>query len=227
MDPLGESLPNTEIFRRLAARFGFEGPEFTASDTQLMDQAFDLSDPRLEGAKPSALPIEEALHLGLKEGGPAILCYTHSPATPSGKIELYSADLEARFGAGLPRYIALQQDAPFTLVTPGSDKRINATFGNCALSGGPEELEIHPDDAAVRGLKDGAEVESFNDRGAVQLVGKISDAMQQGVLYVAKGAWRQSSATGLTVNALIAASARTDIGDGAAYHETCVDLRAV
>ncbi len=30
--PLGESLPNTEIFRRLAARFGFDDPCFKASD---------------------------------------------------------------------------------------------------------------------------------------------------------------------------------------------------
>ncbi|MCJ8333838.1 MAG: molybdopterin-dependent oxidoreductase [Epibacterium sp.] len=227
MDTLGESLPNTEIFRRLSERFGFEGPEFTATDAELMDQAFDLSDPRLEGVKPSALPIEDALHLKLKEGGPAILCATHSPTTPSGKIELYSGDLEAGFGAGLPRYIAAQQDAPFVLVTPGSDKRINATFGNCTLSGGPEELEIHPEDAAARGLKEGSEVEIYNDRGAVQLVVKVSHAIQPGVLYVAKGAWQKSSATGLTVNALIAADARTDIGDGAAYHETFVDLRAV
>ncbi|CUH75270.1 Dimethyl sulfoxide reductase DmsA precursor [Tritonibacter multivorans] len=227
MAPLGESLPNTEIFRRLAARFGFEGAEFTATDAELMDQAFDLSDPRFEGGKLSDLPLDGALHLDLGAAGAAILCDTHGPATPSGKIELYSADLEARFGAGLPRYIAPTQDAAFTLVTPGSDKRINATFGNCALSDGPEELEIHPEDAVARGLVDGAEVEVFNARGAVQLVVKITDAMQPGVLYVAKGAWRRSSATGLTVNALIAASARTDIGDGAAYHETFVDLRPI
>ena len=38
--PVGESLPNTEIFRRLAARFGFDDPMFRESDEALMDAAF-------------------------------------------------------------------------------------------------------------------------------------------------------------------------------------------
>src|SRR5262249_1740192 len=42
--PLGESLPNTEIFRRLAARFGFDEPCFRASDAELMDEAIDPAD---------------------------------------------------------------------------------------------------------------------------------------------------------------------------------------
>src|SRR6266436_9220610 len=42
--PVGESLPNTEIFRRLAARFGFEEPCFTATDEELMDDAVDAAD---------------------------------------------------------------------------------------------------------------------------------------------------------------------------------------
>src|SRR5499427_7468499 len=56
--PRGESLPNTEIFRRLAARFGFDDPIFAASDARLMDDAMDQSDPRLAGVAPSQLPID-------------------------------------------------------------------------------------------------------------------------------------------------------------------------
>jgi len=44
--PVGESLPNTEIFRRLAARFGLDDPAFLASDAELMDAAVDLGDMR-------------------------------------------------------------------------------------------------------------------------------------------------------------------------------------
>ena len=43
--PQGESLPNTEIFRRLAARFGFTDAAFTASDAELMDDAIDRGRP--------------------------------------------------------------------------------------------------------------------------------------------------------------------------------------
>ena len=58
--PVGESLPNTEIFRRLAARFGFTDPAFTASDADLMDDAIDPADPRLGGVRPSAAPYRQA-----------------------------------------------------------------------------------------------------------------------------------------------------------------------
>src|ERR1700737_42647 len=47
--PPGESLPNTEVFRRLAARFGYTEPCFSADDAELMDDAVDGADPRLRG----------------------------------------------------------------------------------------------------------------------------------------------------------------------------------
>src|SRR5438128_2659684 len=59
--PQGEALPNTEIFRRLAARFGYDDPAFTATDAQLMDDAIDGADPRLGGVPPSRIPLDAAL----------------------------------------------------------------------------------------------------------------------------------------------------------------------
>ena len=50
--PVAESLPNTEIFRRLAARFGFTEAAFQATDAELMDAAMALDDPRLQGFTP-------------------------------------------------------------------------------------------------------------------------------------------------------------------------------
>ena len=58
--PVGESLPNAEIFRRLAARFGFDDPIFRATDAELMDDAIDPADPRLGGIRPSQLPTDRA-----------------------------------------------------------------------------------------------------------------------------------------------------------------------
>src|SRR5205823_9718290 len=59
--PRGQSLPTTELFRRLAARFGFDEPIFTASDAELMDDALDAADPRLGGFRPSAVPTDRAI----------------------------------------------------------------------------------------------------------------------------------------------------------------------
>ena len=55
--PVGEALPNTEIFRRLARRFGFTDPAMQASDAALMDDALVLDDPRLQGPATESLPL--------------------------------------------------------------------------------------------------------------------------------------------------------------------------
>ena len=47
--PLGEAVPNTELFRRLAARMGFTEPCFTRTDEEMLAEAFDWSAPAMEG----------------------------------------------------------------------------------------------------------------------------------------------------------------------------------
>jgi len=222
--PVGESLPNTEIFRRLAARFGFDEPIFRETDAELMDAAVDASDPRLAGQRPSALPVDGALAMKFGDED-AMLFENVLPATPSGKVELYSDSLERQYGQGLPGYNPLQSKYPLWLITPSSDKRINATFGGLSDSDGMPELEMHPDDAAARGLDDGAVVRVWNDLGEVHLALKITDATRPGVVFSAKGVWLRTSDTGATVNALVP-NDKSDISDGACYNDTRVEARA-
>src|ERR1700757_3938659 len=80
--PLGESLPNTEIFRRLAARFGFTEPCFKADDAELIDDAVDWDNPRLGGMRPSEIPTRRALQMAGPDGKPLVLFDNLSPATP-------------------------------------------------------------------------------------------------------------------------------------------------
>ena len=58
----------------------------------------------------------------------------------------------------------------------------------------------------------------------MRLRAHLTDSVRRGVLYSPKGAWRRTSPTGLTVNALIGADARADLVGGAAYNDTFVDL---
>jgi anaerobic selenocysteine-containing dehydrogenase len=222
---VGDSLPNTEIFRRLAARFGYNDPAFLETDEQLMDSALDGDDPRLGGIRPSQIPLNVALEMKRDDGSDAIMCKTVHPATATGKIELFSDDLETRFGYGVPRYESVPQKLPLALITPSSSRRTNATFGGCEASEAMEVLEIHPADAKARGLTAGDRVSVWNERGQVTLSLAVTDAMRAGVVYSSKGAWRKTSATGFTVNALIPSDLRTDIEDGACYNETFVDVK--
>jgi anaerobic selenocysteine-containing dehydrogenase len=153
-----------------------------------------------------------------------LVCGTVPPGTPSGKVELYSEDMQQRYGYGVPRYEPIEATGPLMLITPSSSKRTNATFGGGTESAGMEEVEIHPQDAAARGVGDGDRVLVRNRLGEVVLRARISEAVQPGVLYSPKGTWLATSATGMTVNALLDADIRTDILDGACYNDTFVEL---
>lgn len=223
--PVGESLPNTEIFRRLARAFGLDDPMFEDDDSTLMDMALDAEDARLQGYRPSEIPLDRALAMSAADSAELIMCQTVKPATASGRIELFSDSLEARFGYGVPRYTPLEKSRPYTVITPSSSKRTNATFGGDAASSGPEIVEINPADGAACGIRDGALVMLENDLGRVVLKASLNDSVAPGVVYSAKGTWLHTSDSGQTVNALIDADLKTDILDGACYNETRVDLR--
>jgi anaerobic selenocysteine-containing dehydrogenase len=225
ISPVGESLPNTEIFRRLAHAFGFDDAMFDDNDEALMDAALAADDPRLQGYRPSQIPLDQALLMTTAEQQELIMCATVKPDTDSGRIELFSQELEQRFGYGVPRYEAVPRSMPFTIITPSSAKRTNATFGGDGASAGPEVVEINPADASAGGIEAQDLVEVGNERGRVVLQAKLTDAVAPGVLYSPKGSWLGSSSSGQTVNALIDADLKTDIVDGACYNETFVELR--
>ncbi len=160
------------------------------------------------------------------DGGDAILLKNVYPATPSGKVELYSASLEEAHGQGLPGYSPVASTHPLALITPSSDKRINATFGGLSDSDGTPELEMHPVDVEARGLEDGATVRVWNDLGEVRLVLKVTDATRPGVVFSPKGVWLRTSTTGQTTNALVP-NDKADISDGACYNDTRVEVAAL
>jgi anaerobic selenocysteine-containing dehydrogenase len=222
--PQGESLPNTEIFRRLAARFGFGDPIFTATDAELMDDAVNPDDPRLGGVRPSRLPLDRALPMTIG-GEDAVLFGNVIPATPSGKVELVSSYLARKYGQPLPTYRPLSSLYPLTLITPASDKRITSTFGGLPASAATPPLEMHPDDAGARGLADGMRVKVWNDLGEVHLPLRITDSVRPGVVCSLKGAWFHTSDNGQTVSAL-APGHHADISEGACYNDARVEVAA-
>lgn len=221
--PQGEALPNTEIFRRLAARFGFDEPIFRATDTELMDEALDAGDPRLGGVRPSAIPTDRAT--AMTRGGEEFVLFGNVvPATKSGKVELASPYLEQKYGARLPRWLPVQSRYPLALVSPASDRMITSTFGG--VNGhAPLPLEMHPDDAAARGLRDGARVRVWNDLGEVRLPLRVTDAVPRGVVCTLKGTWLATSDNGQTISALCPAH-HADISEGACFNDARVEVAA-
>ena len=228
--PIGESLPNTEIFRRLAARFGFDDPCFKASDLELMDDAVDAADPRMRGVKASEISPRAALRMVGPDGAPLALFANAFPGTPSGKVELSSDVLAKRWGAvaRLPTYRPRAHEKfPLALISPASDKRISSTlFGAGGAPGEAPPLFMHPRDARARRLAGAKRVRVWNDRGAVVLPLKVTDAIAPGVVASEKGAWLATSPTGQTISALVSADDKADLALGACFNDTAVEVEA-
>jgi anaerobic selenocysteine-containing dehydrogenase len=222
--PLGESLPNTEIFRRLAARFGFDDACFKASDEELMDDAVDLGDVRA-----STISTKNALQMKGPDGKPLVLFENVFPATPSGRIELKSETLAKRWGdaALMPSWRARAASYPLMLISPASDKRISSTLGDLAGSRRTPRLMMNARDAEQRGLAHGADVRVWNERGEVILPLDVTDEVPSGVVASEKGAWLSTSRTGQTISALVSADMRADIAEGACFNDTLVDVGRV
>ncbi len=225
IDPVGESLPNTEIFRRLAARFGFNEDIFKASDKELMDEALDPSDPRLGGYLPSEIPLAKAISMEA-DRGEVILFENTFPATPSGKIELKSEYLAASYQQLLPNYNALQSEYELTLITPSSNRMITSTFGGVSANQKAPVLEMNPVDAEKRNLTDGEGVKIFNALGEVFLPLKVTDAVRPGVLCSPKGSWFVTTSNNQTVSAL-APVTKADLCEGACYNDCRVEVEAI
>jgi anaerobic selenocysteine-containing dehydrogenase len=222
-------LPNSEIFRRLAARFGFTEPCFAATDAELMDDAIDGADPRLGGVRPSEIATRRALQMAGPDGKPLSLFDNVFPATPSGKIELRSEALAERWGAAaaLPAWRERRAAHPLMLISPASDKRISSTLGDLAASRVAPPLLMNPEDAAQRRLEHGSRVRVWNERGEVMLRLIVTDAVRPGVVASEKGAWLMTSQTGQTISALVSADLKADLAEGACFNDTPVEVGRV
>lgn len=113
------------------------------------------------------------------------------------------------------------------LLTPPSRQYLNASFSSMASlrrDTGEPSVEIHPADAAARGIAGGmrVRVRVRNDRGAFACVARISDRVRTGVVVAPSIWWQKLSDDGENANA-VTSGALTDIGRGATHYDTAVE----
>jgi anaerobic selenocysteine-containing dehydrogenase len=233
IDPVGEALPNTEIFRRLARAMGFTDPCFSETDEEIAAQAFrrvgttahyDWQVARREGWQRIDVP---ATYAPFADGG---------FPTPSGRCEFYSQRL-ADIGADpLPNYVppnegptsnpSLAARYPLAMISPPARNFLNSTFVNVASlrnTEGEPTLEIHPDDAAARGIADGATVRVFNDRGELRLRAVVTARARRGVVVALSIWWKKLAGDGKNANELTS-QALTDIGRAPTFYDCLVEV---
>ncbi len=231
--PMGEAKTNTQIFRELASRMGMDNPLLQEDDESLCRLA--LQNPRnLQSAAPVTW---DAL---LKDG------FAHWPVadapfaqggfpTASGKCEFFSERLAAQGLDGLPDYLPNYEPAnaqatyPLAMISPPARNFLNSSFVNVKslrdMEGEPL-LEIHPDDAATRQVKDGAMVRVFNDRGSYQCKAQISTRAQVGMVVGLGIWWRKLGTDGKNVNELTS-QRLTDMGRAPVFYDCAVQVETL
>jgi anaerobic selenocysteine-containing dehydrogenase len=151
--------------------------------------------------------------------------------TPSGKLEFYSEALAKQGLPPMPDWqpdpaAASQSQWPLRLLTaPGYFQSHTAFSGVGFLRQreGAPFCVLHPSDAGARNLSDGERVRLVNDRGAVGLTLRVRDEVQPGVVLV-PGQRPDDEAAAGTVN-MLCSDAFTDMGEGATYQSTWLDVR--
>jgi anaerobic selenocysteine-containing dehydrogenase len=233
--PVGESLPNSEVFRRLAARMGFDEPCFRDTDEEICRTALASSDERMKG-----IEWEEVKKSGWKRlavpGRFAPFAEGGFP-TASGKCELYSAALERQGVDPLPFYNppaevadeALAQRYPLAFISPPARHFLNSSFANMARFREFERephLDMHPEDAAARGIRDGERVRVFNDRGAYTLKARVNGKPRRGVVVAPSVWWKKYARDGGNANN-VTSQRTTDLGGGATFYDCRVQVERV
>jgi anaerobic selenocysteine-containing dehydrogenase len=223
--PQGEAWSNFRLAQELARSMGLTDPVFQMAPREVMAELF-------RGAKgaAAALDLDE-----VRAGRPIRLAPKGGQEfrTPSGKLEFYSAQLAAQGAAAMPDWQPdpeEEKDAarwPLRLLTAPGYFQAHTAYSNVDFlrrrEGAPCAI-LHPDDARRRGLENGARVRLFNERGTVGLVLKISDEVLPGVVLV-PGQRPDGETVSGTVN-MLCSDRYTDIGDGATYQSTFLDVAA-
>ncbi len=220
--PQGQARTNTDVFRALAARMGFDDPCFADDDLTLCRTAFD-----------GLIDFQQLL-----DEGWATLAVPEAPfangafPTPSGKCEFHSERLAAMGLDPLPDHLpnvepgGTHPDYPLAMISPPARNFLNSSFVNVQslrdVEGQPL-LEIHADDAAPRGIHSGAMVRVFNERGEYRCVAEVSSRARPGVVNGLGIWWRKLGPFGTNVNE-VTSQRLTDLGRAPTFYDCHVQV---
>jgi anaerobic selenocysteine-containing dehydrogenase len=222
--PRGESLSNTELFRRLAAALGRTEPYLFESDESMLRAALASGHPWLDGITYERLWEEGYARLNRPEGWMPFA--NGGFATRSGKAELYS---EAQREAGLdplPSAGDIPSGDGLQLITGKQLHYLNSGYNNMERHrrrAGELFIELHAEDARRRGVAEGDAVAVRNGFGEVRAVCRISDRVRPGIAWMPFGGSLDADGQRRSVNALTPEEP-TDWGGGSGLYDAFVEV---
>ena len=200
LEPMYECRNDIDILADLAQRIGIKGfneklelewlKEFTE------DCVDDFAAFMKEGVARFPEP-EDAVAFAKQIRDPE----NHKFSTPSGKIEIYSTNLGENpdpFGLGeisaIPKWVPhidTSEDYPLSLLSSKSRARTHSIHGNQEKLNrvDPDNVWVHPKDAATRGIRDGQPVRVESAYGATILPVRVTDDIALGCISMKEGRW--------------------------------------
>lgn len=237
IEPLGEAKPNSEVFRLLAERMGFDDPCLRETDEEIARSAISGDHPHLKGISFDQLKEKGWVRLNLPE---VFAPFAEGNFyTPSGKCEFFSETLAAQGADPLPGYVAPKESVatapelagkyPLAIISPPAHNFLNSSFANLPSFLHAEKeprLDIHPEDAADREIRDGDRVRIFNDRGSFTARAKVTENARPGVVVALSVWWKKLSGDGSNAND-VTSQRLTDLGSAATFYDALVEVSRI
>src|SRR5579883_295792 len=226
--PPGETKPNVEVFRLLAARMGIDDPCLRDSDDDMIRAALSSDHPFLRGITLEELEREHFVRLRLPEPFQPFAAGGFGNGNGSGRCHFHAEELdytppiESRHGDA-----ALRRRFPLELISPKNDDSMNSTFGH---RDGPDletsTLHLTAEDAAPRGIQNGDRVRVWNDRGAFFLVARVDETVRPGVVCAPAVRWARRAPERRNANA-VTSPRLTDAGGGPTFYSCLVQVERI
>ncbi|HTS55648.1 MAG TPA: molybdopterin-dependent oxidoreductase [Burkholderiales bacterium] len=235
---VGESLDNSEMFRRLARAMGYRDPCFSDSDEKMIRELLDPEfNPLYEGITYEKLEqqgwaraaVDSPRRKGINSG---------RWPTPSGKIEIYCETL-AKLGLDpLPTHLVeregfedaeLRRAFPLQVISAATHYFIGATFQHVSRlqeMTARATFELSPDDARSRGIVDGDLCRLYNARGETFGYALVVEGLLPGVVGAPKQLQGSRMRNGVNLNALTSQEI-ADMGGGPVFYSTLAQIEKV
>jgi anaerobic selenocysteine-containing dehydrogenase len=238
--PLGECKSNWEVMGLLATALGLDEPWLHQSADEVIEEVLTATAvhlPAVRGITLERLRAENAVALNLEDAVP------HAGGrfpTPSGKVELFCQAIADKGGDPVPGRFSMSEDnggvspqdadwpadEALSLLTGASHHFVSSSFASqpgLLKNAGSPFVEIHPTDAARRGIVSGDAVLVANGRGWCRLRAVVTDAVRPGVVVSPKGRWAKLDG-GRCVN-WTTSDALADLAGQSTFHTNRVWVR--
>ncbi|MGE0059604.1 MAG: molybdopterin-dependent oxidoreductase, partial [Dehalococcoidia bacterium] len=215
--PPGEARPNYEMFADLCRRLGVDRPGDPETPEELEEALLNHSEWQRKQLREDDIAFPDL-------GWAPVQFVDSLPLTPDSKIHLVPEALDAEAPLGIYGYQADPDNDSLALISPASNRTISSYLGN--LQRETARLDIHPEDAASRGVSDGDEVRVSNALGEVRVRARVTSDVARGVVVLPKGLWSFQTLSGTTANAL-APDTLTDLGQGPCFNDARVEVTRV